>query len=82
MSSRYNRKTTFIKYQQYGCLNKTPTVTMPVDMSRCLGEISETLLLNEEQFVINDGGKWDNSSSSWMKTQYQTVSSDSTHALI
>jgi hypothetical protein len=41
--SIYDRKSTLMKCQQYGHLKKTRAKTIPIDMSMCMGEISQDL---------------------------------------
>ena len=42
------RLNALLKYQQYGCLNKTFIMQSSDDMSNCMGKISQGSTLNEE----------------------------------
>lgn len=53
VSPRNDRDNAPMNSQQYDCLNKNGTVTIPDDITVWMGEIPEALTLDEELQVIN-----------------------------
>lgn len=54
VSSRHDKQAVPVKPQKYAYLDKTCVMTTLVDMSMCMGEISQGSTPNEELHAAND----------------------------